>query len=85
MWNLIAIKKVFGMTKYLGPVAQGLEQGTHNLFVAGSIPARPTTIKNHQFFPVEEFINAYSKGVFLCYSNLGSAIFISFKLKFKKL
>src|SRR6185312_15508104 len=45
-------------TLELGPVAQRLEQQTHNLLVAGSNPAGPTTVAHRSFAAAQLRISA---------------------------
>lgn len=40
------MKSIFTYFNYFGPLAQWLEQATHNRLVAGSNPARATNFKN---------------------------------------
>ena len=50
-----------GLLNYNGPVAQLVEQNTHNVKVKGSIPFRPTILKNRiNFFKNNYFFRKYS-------------------------
>ena len=53
------------VTKTLGPVAQRLEQGTHNPLVVGSNPTGPTISKSLSSMVKDFFVTGFLGGGYL--------------------